>query len=134
MSQYVRNLQDEVQRLTAELEKARQERDEAKTIIAELNAHYDRITANKDLILSEPFAHVYMAGRKEVIETAASVEAVEAGARNAYAKCQHTNGPYTLAQYAGQEIMDAQHKMAGYVVEGVISHIRSKLGDKEELT
>lgn len=50
-------------------------------------------------------------------------EAIEAGARNAYAKCHRTNGPYHLSEYAGQDIMKAQHEMALYVIEGFLAYL-----------
>jgi len=50
-------------------------------------------------------------------------EAIEAGARNAYAKYYKTNGPYSLSEYARQDIMKAQHEMARYVVEGFLAFL-----------
>ena len=50
-------------------------------------------------------------------------DAVEAGARNAYAKTCKTNGPYSLAEYASERIMREQHEMARYVIEGFLSHL-----------
>ena len=50
-------------------------------------------------------------------------DAVEAGARNAYAKVHRTNGPYTLEKYANERIMREQHEMAKCVIEGFLSHL-----------
>ena len=50
------------------------------------------------------------------------IRAIEAGARNSYAKLHHTNGPYFLKEYASKEIMKSQFEMARYVVEGFLDY------------
>ncbi len=53
-------------------------------------------------------------------------EAVEAGARNAYAKCHNTNGPYTIKEYASADVMQKQHEIAKYVIEGYLAELAKR--------
>lgn len=50
-------------------------------------------------------------------------EAIEAGARHAWAQMCKTNGPYTLAQYASKEIMNNNTEHARLVIEGFMAHM-----------